>query len=374
MSRNRKIGILLTVCLLTVGIASVYAAGTNPFDTLTGAFEDFQVQFQQMWNRIDTVESQLDIIQFESRIATLEDLFPVPGDVGPEGPIGPQGPMGYTGDMGPRGYTGLAGAEGAIGPEGPVGPPGSDADCEELEAQVAVIGTQLGHWGQTEEPHDYHALYHWVMEDLELRWSHLGWDLIDLQATDAALQATDATLEARIAELEGNLAVLAANYGVMATTLNEVQTLAAALEVQHAVDTANLQSQIDALEAAQGSPGGLGTPAYDSGWIYINGITLFDFPPGSIDIENTLVYLEGRRLVPEQIPWFGPGTADPDPQMAIHQEYYGGYYDPIFGQQGASWQLYPWGIIITPGNDSPTGIGSYDEIRVRIWQLPLPPP
>lgn len=105
MTRKRKIGLLITACLLTVGIASTYAAGSNPFDTLTGAFDDFQAEFQQMWTRIDIVEDKVATIQFMEKIAELEARIVVlEAGGGTQGPPGPKGEKGDTGSFGAPDY------------------------------------------------------------------------------------------------------------------------------------------------------------------------------------------------------------------------------------------------------------------------------
>lgn len=103
MIGKKSLGFLLIACLLTVGIASVYAAGSNPFDTLWADFAAFQENvgstLGQMWTRIDVVEDKVATIQFmetiadlEARILVLEAVISNPGTPGPEGPAGPPGP------------------------------------------------------------------------------------------------------------------------------------------------------------------------------------------------------------------------------------------------------------------------------------------
>ena len=131
---KRKIGLLLIACLFTVGIASVYAAGSNPFDALYADFDAFQenvgTTLGQMLNSITGLETDVTVLEdkvainqfmetiadLEARIVLLEDGGGNPGTPGPEGPEGPMGPLG---DTGLQGIQGVKGDTGDVGPAGP---------------------------------------------------------------------------------------------------------------------------------------------------------------------------------------------------------------------------------------------------------------
>ena len=46
--KKRTIGFLLIVGLLTVGVASAYAAGGNPFDRLDATFEEVKALVEEL--------------------------------------------------------------------------------------------------------------------------------------------------------------------------------------------------------------------------------------------------------------------------------------------------------------------------------------
>ncbi len=110
--------------------------------------------------------------------------------------------------------------------------------------------------------------------------------------------------------------------------------------------------RIEALEAAP--PGGLGELFYDSGWISLTRnvptylCTLDD--PSSV-----FVYMIGRDY----------GTD-------IHQIYYGSVISDLEGDHkfyGAFWYIDGYSLkVLRRFNDQ-----NWDEVRVRVWQLPPPP-
>lgn len=133
----------------------------------------------------------------------------------------------------------------------------------------------------------------------------------------------------------------------------------------HILNTDNrlieLEAKIAILEGLISiGPPGFGAPDYDSGWQTL--------PPGSFaykdlffdtsviyDINNTLVYMEGR---------FYSTSTD---TFVVHQTYYGGTSGQY--QYGFWWQMSDDHVLIHKllfDSDA-------DEIRVRIWQLPPPP-
>jgi hypothetical protein len=129
ITKKRTIGFLLIVGLLTVGVASAYAAGGNPFDRLDATFEEVKADLASLWTVVTgnqtVVGLEATVLALENRIAYLETLI--------EGPPGPEGPPGADGADGAIGPPGADGADGAIGPPGSsipssLGSPDYDSD------------------------------------------------------------------------------------------------------------------------------------------------------------------------------------------------------------------------------------------------------
>ena len=76
IAKKRTIGLLLIASLLTVGIVSVYAAGSNPLEVLDAQFDNLLSDFGDMWDRIISLESNVDAL--EARIDYLETEY-LPG-------------------------------------------------------------------------------------------------------------------------------------------------------------------------------------------------------------------------------------------------------------------------------------------------------
>ena len=115
-----------------------------------------------------------------------------------------------------------------------------------------------------------------------------------------------------------------------------------------------LEARIVALEGA--STGGLGAPDYDTGWVVQTRDTMKTFYPTNItNCHNVLVYMEGRYL----------GT------VMLSSYYFAETMPEGMRKEGVYWQLYESTEgkevlhVFRTANDL-----SFDEIRVRIWQLP----
>jgi hypothetical protein len=115
---------------------------------------------------------------------------------------------------------------------------------------------------------------------------------------------------------------------------SQVNSLNATVIEQQAL-ISELQTQVDILNATK-----LGTPDYDSGWIYTyeNHIVLFH----NLGTNETLVYLIGKAF-----PWEG-----------IH-----GYWVSLYN---LSW----WNLNAT--HITVTGMSESRFVRVMIWKIPEP--
>ena len=123
---------------------------------------------------------------------------------------------------------------------------------------------------------------------------------------------------------------------------------------------ANITRLEDLIASITVGPPGFGAPDYDSGWQTLPPDVSFAYEELYFDtsviydINNTLVYMEGR---------YYSTVAD---TYVIHQIYYGGTSGQY--QYGFWWQMYDDHVTIHKF------LFDYDadEMRVRIWQLPPP--